>query len=147
MMNAERRKACMLFFVLHSVLRPGRTPLYFIIVDCASHLRHNASRMARVKQKKQKLTANVGFPFRRLSLDPSWRVLDEALAELEANQDLRLLSPPEYVIGFLLARLGDIQITQSIEVDIARESETASGSPKMRRRSKSKRPKASPSDS
>lgn len=45
------------------------------------------------------------FPYRNAKTHPAWAVIEQALQDLAANNDLELQTPPRYVIGYLIESL------------------------------------------
>jgi len=62
--------------------------------------------MARgTKEQKQTPEVSADFPYRAWMTHPAWAIVDNALAELEDNDDLELRTARRYVIGYLLQQL------------------------------------------
>jgi hypothetical protein len=68
--------------------------------------------MARgTEEQEQASDLNPDFPYRALMNHPAWRVIDQALGELEANDDVELRTARRYVIGYLLQQLATKGLT------------------------------------
>lgn len=67
--------------------------------------------MARTKEQEQNAPVRDEFPYRKFMSHPAWKVLEEALAELEANDDLELTTASRYVVGFLIQVLVEKGLT------------------------------------
>lgn len=64
--------------------------------------------MARgTEEQKQAVNVGADFPYRTLMTHPSWKVIDGALAALEANDDMELHTARRYVIGYLIQELAE----------------------------------------
>lgn len=62
--------------------------------------------MARgTEEQEQASEVSADFPYRTLMTHPAWAILDEALADLESNDDLELQTARRYVIGYLIQQL------------------------------------------
>ncbi len=61
----------------------------------------------RTKEPEQAAVVGDDFPYRTLMNHPAWPVVDEALAELEENDDLELRTARRYVIGSLIQQLSE----------------------------------------
>jgi hypothetical protein len=56
----------------------------------------------------------MNHPYKDLESHPLWKPIAEALSELESNQDLKITTRPEYVIGFLIRKaLAETSATNS----------------------------------
>ena len=44
-------------------------------------------------------------PYRKFEGTPIWSVVERAIKDLEENQDLKLLTPPSYVVGYICEQL------------------------------------------
>jgi hypothetical protein len=62
--------------------------------------------MARgTKEQEQAPEVSQDFPYRALMAHPAWEVVDQALGELEDNDDLELRTARRYVVGFIVQQL------------------------------------------
>lgn len=43
---------------------------------------------------------------------PLWNAIDKTLSELEQNQDLKLLTPREYVVGYICKQIRNSKETE-----------------------------------
>ena len=64
--------------------------------------------MARgTEEQEQASEISADFPYRTLMTHPAWAIIDGALADLEANDDLELQTARRYVIGYLIQQLAE----------------------------------------
>ena len=62
--------------------------------------------MARgTEEQEQAPEVSDDFPYRALMSHPAWAAMDNALGELEDNDDLGLRTARRYVIGYLIQQL------------------------------------------
>lgn len=62
--------------------------------------------MARgTEEQEQAPEVSADFPYRALMSHPAWATIDNALGELENNDDLQLRTARRYVIGFLIQQM------------------------------------------
>ena len=62
--------------------------------------------MARRTEEQEQITkADRDFPYKPLISHRAWQILDEAISELESNDDLELHTDKKYVIGYLVQTL------------------------------------------
>jgi hypothetical protein len=59
----------------------------------------------RTKEQKQETEVSDEFPYREFITHPAWPVIENALRELESNDDLELRTAQRYVVGFLIKQL------------------------------------------
>jgi hypothetical protein len=67
--------------------------------------------MARTKEQEQIAKVSEDFPYREFMSHPAWKVLDKALGELEANDDVEVTTASRYVVGFLIKSLVEKGLT------------------------------------
>ena len=61
--------------------------------------------MARgTEEQEQAVIGNV-FPYKDYLTHPAWKVVEQAMRDLETNNDLELQTPSRYVVGYLLQAL------------------------------------------
>jgi hypothetical protein len=65
----------------------------------------------RTEEQKQTPQVSADFPYRQYMSHPAWRVLEEALNDLESNDDLELRTAARYVIGYLVMQLSKQGLT------------------------------------
>ncbi len=58
---------------------------------------------------KKKLSKH---PYTDYEDTPLWNAIDKILSELEQNQDLKLLTPREYVVGYICKQIKNIDEIQ-----------------------------------
>lgn len=63
------------------------------------------------KEQEQAPDVAADFPYRAVMGHPAWSVLDDALAELESNDDLAMRTARRYVVGYLIQQLIDRKLT------------------------------------
>jgi hypothetical protein len=61
--------------------------------------------MARRTEEQEQEAMTAEFPYRNARTHPAWAVIEQALQDLAANNDLELRTPPRYVIGYLIESL------------------------------------------
>ena len=44
-------------------------------------------------------------PYRKFESTPLWSSVEQTIKDLEENQDLKLLTPPSYVVGYICKQL------------------------------------------
>jgi hypothetical protein len=66
----------------------------------------------RTKEQEQTPEMSAGFPYEEFMHYPAWRVLQDALLDLESNKDLELRTDSRYVVGFLIKKLAARDLTQ-----------------------------------
>ena|SRR2546421_5413679 len=64
--------------------------------------------MARgTQEQEQTPEVSPDFPYRTLMSHPAWTVIENALEDLECNDDLELRTARRYVIGYLIQHLAE----------------------------------------
>jgi len=65
------------------------------------------------ESKEQKSEVDSNFPYIAFTNHPAWKIMEDALCELENNSDLQIQTSQRYIVGFLLKSLMDKNILSS----------------------------------
>jgi len=55
-------------------------------------------------------------PYNEFENTPLWKIVEEAISDLESNQDLDLTTSPEYFIGYICRSL----VNKGVSTDLSR---------------------------
>jgi len=77
----------------------------------------------RTKEQEQTTEVKSGFPYQQFTTHPAWKVIEDALNKLQANNDLEMRTASAYLVGFIMKEL----VRQGLSEQMPKSSKESNG--------------------
>jgi hypothetical protein len=65
---------------------------------------------ARTLEEQEQVSKMMNYPYREFEAMPVWKVVDEAISDLIANQDIKETTARRYIVGYLVECLVEARL-------------------------------------